>query len=510
MARASSNSSKTSTASIQPPAYTEAETKIPLLRKQRSPLVVQLQVWHHSSEGRSPANNKGFAALFRNLPAWEVVPLDAEGITGPGVHDQYVPVEVRFRYRNLAYNDLGEGPMADVRELFYKIAPQFIYQFFVKIRSAPHNLNIFPVGIPDEFSSAYTHAYNLNPLSIHVNELLVHASVASNDAQSWLRDAAGTTANVLDILAAIIIVYLDYEADRNDSDRAIMRPYRQDVRLLVTLQRVQVETVQSALDSAAGPLLQYLRLASRMESRLLSLENKQVLSDQDLYELVHDSHNAVVELSAVKQAVFPLVVLLERENSRAIQAYRASAAKSAVKGAIYGLAAAIAAVFLLSNPGGWAVCGAGLIGGVAGASLGLRAHWLWGVAEQGKAFGKRDRVKACEQESRPRANGRELTTNAAVVRLAVKQLDMYASQAQVAIAMVFCAQVMRKRIDETLPEHDRRAILASFGVDANDLGSAVYREELVRLRLSPFREWNGELRKKMNEVMADVNYELSE
>lgn len=75
--------------------------------------------------------------------------------------------------------------MADVRQLFYKVAPQFIYQFFVKIGSVPHNVNIFPVGVPDEFSSRYTHAYNLNPLSIRVNELLVPDSVSTDDAQTW-------------------------------------------------------------------------------------------------------------------------------------------------------------------------------------------------------------------------------------------------------------------------------------------------------------------------------------
>ncbi|KAF6788162.1 hypothetical protein CSOJ01_15072 [Colletotrichum sojae] len=464
MDKSSSNSTKTSASSTQPPSYTEADTRISLLRKQRSPLVVQLQVWHHNSEGRSPAHNNGFAALFRDLRAWKVIPLEAEGIAGPGSHDQYVPVEVRFRHRILAYNDRGESPVADVGELFYKVAPQFIYQFFIKIRSAPHNTNIFPVGVPDEFSSRYIHAYNLKPPSIRVNESSVPAPARTNDAQSWLMYAVGTTANGLGILAAIIIVYFEYQKGSNGNDPQGIQRLSEYSRFLMDV------NVPKRFPMMRGLFDQC------MEARLERLENKHTLSDQDLYELLHDSHSAVVELSAVKRAVFPLVVLLERENSRAIQAYRVTAAKSAVsavKGAICGLAAAIAAVFLFSNPGGWDVCGAGLIGGVAGASLGFQEQWLW-------------------------------------VRLAVKQLNMYASQAQVAIVMVFCAQLMRKRIDETLPEHDRRAILCSFGVDANGLGSAVYREELVRLRLRPFREWNGELHKKMNEVMADVDYELSE
>ncbi|KAG4428576.1 hypothetical protein IFR05_015941 [Cadophora sp. M221] len=77
--------------------------------------------------------------------------------------------------------------MADVRELFFKVAPQFIYQFFIRISSTPHNLNIFPVGVPEEFFSR-------------------------------LRDAVNTTADVLEILAAIVSLYLMYEDDQNQGN----------------------------------------------------------------------------------------------------------------------------------------------------------------------------------------------------------------------------------------------------------------------------------------------------
>lgn len=80
----------------QPPPYEEVAAENPALLEPPSALVVQLQVWHYRGEGRSPANNDRLAALFRNhnLQAWEVVPLEADGVTGPSCHDQYVPVEV--------------------------------------------------------------------------------------------------------------------------------------------------------------------------------------------------------------------------------------------------------------------------------------------------------------------------------------------------------------------------------------------------------------------------------
>jgi hypothetical protein len=84
-----------------------------------------------------------------------------------------------------AYNDPGEHPMADVRQLFYKIAPQFIYQFFIQIGSPPHHLNIFPVGVPEAFRARYTHTYFLNRLTIRVESFLVPGPVITNDVQSW-------------------------------------------------------------------------------------------------------------------------------------------------------------------------------------------------------------------------------------------------------------------------------------------------------------------------------------
>jgi hypothetical protein len=75
-----------------PPSYDVASRK-------PAALVVQLQVWHYGREGRSPANNDGLAALFRNhnVQGWEVIPLDVEGVTGPSCHDRYVPVDVSER-----------------------------------------------------------------------------------------------------------------------------------------------------------------------------------------------------------------------------------------------------------------------------------------------------------------------------------------------------------------------------------------------------------------------------
>lgn len=75
--------------------------------------------------------------------------------------------------------------MAAVRRLFYQIAPQFIYQFFVSIRSAPTDLNIYPLNIPPAFTLRYTHIFKVLPLTLRTKVLYVPDPVGTDDVQSW-------------------------------------------------------------------------------------------------------------------------------------------------------------------------------------------------------------------------------------------------------------------------------------------------------------------------------------
>jgi hypothetical protein len=67
---------------------------------------------------------------------------------------------------------------------------------------------------------------------------------------------------------------------------------------------------------------------------------------------------------------------------------------------------------------------------------------------------------------------------------------------------------MRKQLDDTLPEHDRRTLLATLGVDVDAVSSSVYNQELIRDRLSRFREKNSNLRTRMERVQTDANFEF--
>lgn len=98
----------------------------------------------------------------------------------------------------------------------------------------------------------------------------------------------------------------------------------------------------------------------------------------------------------MKQAVRPLVRLLEEDYSTVIQSYQSAKTEWVTVSAVgLGVLAAVA-VFFCWNPVGWAAVGAyglgGTVGGVAGRVAGSVAHSEWG-AEGREAVGKKDRVR---------------------------------------------------------------------------------------------------------------------
>ncbi|CAJ0551571.1 Ff.00g115010.m01.CDS01 [Fusarium sp. VM40] len=205
------------------------------------------------------------------------------------------------------------------------------------------------------------------------------------------------------------------------------------------------------------------------------------ISNQDLYELVQDAHNGAILFSTLKQAVTPLIRQLEENYSTIIESSQTHKNRwQGTTGVITGVA-----IYCFWNPVGWAAFGACLISASVGYAAG-EVHSKWD-AKGKEASGKKDKVKE--------------------LKLAIKGVDECANQAREAIAMVFCGQVMQKRLDENLPEHDRRAILATVGVDVDAVSDSVYRQELIRDRVRQLREKNRNLCNIMERVLEDANVE---
>lgn len=74
--------------------------------------------------------------------------------------------------------------------------------------------------------------------------------------------------------------------------------------------------------------------------------------------------------------------------------------------------------------------------------------------------------------------------------------------------MVFSAQIMKKKLDNNLPEHDRRSTLAMLGVDVTALSAPVYNQDLIGDRLRMFCNYNNILRARRDRVWEDVNFTI--
>lgn len=91
------------------------------------------------------------------------------------------------------------------------------------------------------------------------------------------------------------------------------------------------------------------------------------------------------------------------------------------------------------------------------------------------------------------------------VHIELKKLVRDVRQAQGAISEVFCAQVMNVQLDEALPEHEKRRILATLGVDMEAVSNPVYSQELIRHRIRTFLSQDTVLRDSMEKVLEDMN-----
>ncbi|KAH7303024.1 hypothetical protein B0I35DRAFT_447355 [Stachybotrys elegans] len=489
-----------------------------------STLTVQLQAWYYTAEGRSTALNERLAELFRNyfrdnnLQDWDVPVLVQEGVTDVSLDDKYVPVEVQFRHRTYAYNDPGEHPMSDVRTLFFLSAPQILYRFFIEIHRTPQNLNIFPVGVPKLYVARYKHAYMLNTQGIYEDKFFVPSPDIDAVVQSWLRDALDTIPDVLKILSAIVNIYVLCQRYRNPHNEnlnmqgveEILRDISGEVpEQFEELRAIFDEFIQPhdieppgapdmdlelVLEGVSGFWNRYNNLSTQMESVLRDLRNGQAIGNQDLYELVWNSRDTVLNVSELKKELLTTTKLLNEDYGSELKRYKSTRQGHAAKGATAGIVIIVACC--LWNPFGWAAAGAITVGSVAATAMGGVAG---GAAGVGVHWSQNDETVTTFK--RKMKNVRELWR-------AIKTLQMYAKEVHEVLGLLFCKQVLGIPLDGTQAAHYRKELLTPLGVANVDEPMSVYDEELIRDRLKRLHESKLNLCNCLTQVLTDARFEI--
>ncbi|VUC33275.1 unnamed protein product [Clonostachys rosea] len=126
--------------------------------KQDLKVTVRIQVWHYSERGRWPEFNTELSRRFSReaLGHWTAYPAEVIEPNDISIRDDYVPVEVDFVHGVATYNRPQGNPESGVRDVFKKVAPPIIYDYFIsKLQSPPHSMNVYAVADGEEMAEIH-------------------------------------------------------------------------------------------------------------------------------------------------------------------------------------------------------------------------------------------------------------------------------------------------------------------------------------------------------------------
>ncbi|KAL7941752.1 hypothetical protein V8C42DRAFT_167622 [Trichoderma barbatum] len=137
-------------------------------------LLLRLEVWHFSHDGRSQRKNKRLAEAFReaNLENWDVQDVAVVEPDGASNRDDFVPIQVDFKHNEYTNNDPSGGAQNHIRELFRHIFPSIIFRFFLDIHSKPHTISLVARNVLPDHQQRYCQLFIINKLNIRVDQLL--------------------------------------------------------------------------------------------------------------------------------------------------------------------------------------------------------------------------------------------------------------------------------------------------------------------------------------------------
>ncbi|KAK1246315.1 hypothetical protein MKX08_000117 [Trichoderma sp. CBMAI-0020] len=195
--------------SQQPPSCKDVLGILPI--NSDALLLVRLEVWHYFKLGRSPILNHDLAQLFiaLELANWTVKEVEIIEPKGLASRDEFVPVQVDFEHRHCTDNDPNGRAQYDVRELFRHVAPALVFQFFLKIGSKPHIMNLFPLNVPQLHKNKYVQIYPINKLNITSQRFLKPAEVEDTKAIATLLSTLDDGLSALSQVVGVFDLYSD-------------------------------------------------------------------------------------------------------------------------------------------------------------------------------------------------------------------------------------------------------------------------------------------------------------
>ncbi|KAK1825796.1 hypothetical protein QBC39DRAFT_38848 [Podospora conica] len=457
----------------------------------------RLQVWHLSSRRQNHDDNfllSQFLLSSQDFKGWIL------RAVRPTVDEQdscgtYFPLEVdlefpppkprsRFALFKSKPRQSPSDPVSDLAEVFKSVTfATAINEYFETRPGEPHHLVLYPKNSSNELSEEaefkQTHITILKSLKVEPSTLsTIPAVVPPTDVPAEICRSAKSLANSVslgaDTATLIIASHEDFKNGKPTVDglekiRERWPEADSDAAgggISSEGQLTTKETISRDWTKAEQGLGVFTDVIRNMEDivQSLSTNSSHAVSSQVLYEALIHARNASIVLSECQKQM----VAVEKQ----LIAYKAN---NANPNRLYIDAGIICAAILACFLGGAPIL---LATGAAGGVLGVEIYHQYDISSHKNSI--KDLNKTIE------ALGEALV------------------DADAALAILFCSQVLRKPLDSKhISPRERMALLRELGVDTQQLNGGDYSRELVEAKLmrlckvyTRFRKQTDDLKKK--------------
>ncbi|QYS95061.1 hypothetical protein H0G86_002376 [Trichoderma simmonsii] len=472
----------------KPPNYEDVET---ITVDPNPKLLLRLEVWHFSSDGRSQKKNKRFAEAFKeaSLENWDVKEVAVIEPDGASNRDDFVPIQVEFIHNEYTDNDPNGRAQNHVRELFRRIIPAIIFRFFLNIHSKPHTMSLVARNVSPDHQQRYCQLFIINKLNIRVDQLLTPNGI-DDACIDEIVARLSTLPNTLSTLSQIVEIFSIYQLlhgqtvpqfsfmHKQDADQVfnVRTPVLGDIEPLVRVAEELRPLYEANVDQAAAEKLatEFQVDFADVMGDLGKVKSNLCFTPQQLYETGLSLRTANTMLSRARDFLGPH---LERQVERYENDMRMP------KNIRFGSVIA-----------GASTGGAILLGGLATNPLTLTiAVFLYAaVAAQsniGAISKKNEAIKTFLRDLKDMA-------------------DVF-DEARRSVAVAVCQDVFNIGLDD-LGQHERTAILHSFGIDVSALRHEEYRQSLVESSIEKLMTYYKEMGTNFEQMVKLCGNDLTD
>ncbi|KAK0622709.1 hypothetical protein B0T14DRAFT_514317 [Immersiella caudata] len=456
----------------------------------------RLQVWHYSHRRQNYEDNALLSRTLESEPeamkGW--VPQAVKPTKGEQEScGHYFPLEVDLvflppkpqstfsLFRSASSRGHLSDPISDLAEIFCATLPAVIKRYFEVRHGEPHQLVLFPTenALSDADNNKNTHVVVLKSLAVSCTTTIVPAAIPPTGVPAEICRSAMTLLNAASL--GIDVASLVIESCENwkwGSSGSTAGTYKKVVERWteaattedggLTAERVIIRDWTRAEDRL-GLFMHVVESMEHVVERVSAEDSRHAVSPQNLYEAMIHARNASIVLSEYQRQMGVVT-----QNLLALKYDQTDNTKLKIH-------AGIICVMVLAA---WFTGG---LSAVIGASAGMSS----GVNELYHRYDASNHKKVIKD-----------------VNTTIEKLSQALVDADAALAILFCSQVLRKPLDsEHISLSERMMLLRELGIDTAHLSERDYSQKLVATRVTRFCKVYKDLKKQIDGLKIATGFD---